>query len=106
MRDCHSRDPSSILGYCILFHSNYHLEITSYTGMFMFVSLRLCSSHLLLSARILYVFYSMCSFCLCHLYPTPTRHAFIFYSCSTFFRSSQFSGGVFVLRPRTRYAST
>ena len=28
-----------------------------------------------------YVFYSTCSFCLlCHLYPTPSRNSFVFYS--------------------------
>ena len=25
-----------------------------------------------------YVFYSTCSFCLCHLYPTPSRNSFVF----------------------------
>ena len=54
-----------------------------------------------------YVFYSTCSFCLGHLCPTPYRKAFIFYSSSfVFFRSSYFSGGVFLLCSRTRYAST
>ena len=24
-----------------------------------------------------YVFYSTCSFCLCHLYPTPSRNSFV-----------------------------
>ena len=47
-----------------------------YVGMFVFVVfLRLCSSHLLLSK---YVFYSTCSFCLCHLYPTPSREFICF----------------------------
>ena len=32
---------------------------------------------------------------LCHLYPTPSRHSFVFSSFSIFFRSSYFSGGVF-----------
>ena len=55
-----------------------------------------------------YVFYSMCSFCLCHLYPTPSRNSLFFYSSSIFFfRSFFFSGGVFfLLCSRTRYAST
>ena len=54
-----------------------------------------------------YVFYSACSFCLlCHLYPTPCRSSFVFYSCSFFFRSSCFSTCVFLLCSRTRYAST
>ena len=35
-----------------------------------------------------YVFYSACSFCLlCHLYPTPCRSSFVFYSCSFFFQA-------------------
>ena len=54
----------------------------------------------------MYVSYSTCGFCLCHLYPTPSRNSFVFYSFSIFFRSSYFSGGVFLLRSRTRYAST
>ena len=32
-----------------------------------------------------YVFYSTCSFCLCHLYPAPSRNYFVFYSFSFFF---------------------
>ena len=42
-----------------------------------------------------YVFYSTCSFCLCHLYPAPSRNSFVFYSFIFFFRSSYCSGGVF-----------
>ena len=34
-----------------------------------------------------YVFYSTCSFCLCHLYPNPSRNSFFFYLC---FYSSSF----------------
>ena len=65
-------------------------------GMFtLFVSLRLCSSHLRLSAST-YYFYNTCSFCLCHLHPTPSRNSMVFfYSSSIFFRSSYFSGDVF-----------
>ena len=48
-------------------------------GMFIFfVSLRLCRSHLLLSTSTMYVFYSTCSSCLCHLYPTSSRNSFVF----------------------------
>ena len=50
-----------------------------------------------------------CSFCLCHLYPTPSRNSFVFYSSSLYIyisRSSYFSGGVFLLCSRTQYAST
>ena len=55
-----------------------------------------------------YVFYDTCSSCLCHLYPTPSRILFVFNSFSIFFRtsSSYFSGSVFLLCSRTRYAST
>ena len=55
-----------------------------------------------------YVFYITCSFCLCHLYPTPSRNSFVFYSFSIFCRSFYFSGGVFsfLLCFRTGYAST
>ena len=41
------------------------------------------------------VFCSTCSFCLCHLYHTPSRNSCVFYSFRFFFRSSYFSGGVF-----------
>ena len=53
-----------------------------------------------------YVSYSTCSFCLCHLYPTPSRNSLVFVRFVLFFRSSYFSGGVFLLCSRTRYAST
>ena len=74
-------------------------------GMFIFfVSLRLCSSHLLLSAStysIVRVF-SACVFCnLPHL-----GILLFFIRLVFFFRSSYFSGGVFLLCSRTRYAST
>ena len=47
---------------------------------------------------------STCSFCLCYLYPASSRNSSVFYSFSTF-RSSHFSGSVFLLCSRTRYAS-
>ena len=54
-------------------------------GMFIcFMSLRLCGIHLLLSASTWYVFYITFSFCLYHLYPTPSRNSFVFYSSSIF----------------------
>ena len=78
-------------------------------GMFtFFVSLRLCSSHLLLSAstnfivRVLSACWVICT--LPHL-----GILLFFYSSSIFFffRSSYFSGGVFLLLcSRTRYGST
>ena len=47
-----------------------------------------------------YVVYSTCYFCLRHLYPTPSRHSFVFLFVYEyvviFFRSSYFSGGVFL----------
>ena len=47
-----------------------------------------------------------CSFCLCHLYPTPSRNYLVFYSFilfSIFFRSSYFSlAFFFVACSRTR----
>ena len=74
-------------------------------GMFIFVSLLMCSRHLLLSASTYFIL-RVLSACLCHLCPTPFRNSFVFYSFSVFFRSSYFSGGVFLLCSRTRYAST
>ena len=58
--------------------------------------------------------YSTCSFCLCHLYPTPSRIFILFYEGTRY--SFSFFAGVFValisrvafflLCSRTRYAST
>ena len=75
-----------------------------------FVSLRLCSSHLL-AALSEYVFCSTCSFCLCHICTLPHLGVILFFIRVVvflfFFRSSYFSGGVFfLLCSRTRYAST
>ena len=54
-----------------------------------------------------YVFYSTCSFCSCHLYPTPSRNYFVFYSFSSFFFVALISRvAFFLLCSRTRYAST
>ena len=72
-------------------------------GMFIFfVSLRLCSSHLLL-VRVL----SACAICtLPHLGILLFFHSSSFLFVYYIFRSSYFSGGVFLLCSRTRYAST
>ena len=52
-----------------------------------------------------YVFYSTCSFCLCHLYPTyPISEFFCSYSFSNFF-VALISRVAFLLCSRTRYAS-
>ena len=69
-----------------------------------FVSLRLCSSHLLLSANTYFIVrvHSACVICtLPHL-----GILWFFYSFSICFRSSYFSSGVFLLCSRNRYAST
>ena len=52
-------------------------------GIFIFfVSLRRCSSHLLLSGSTYFIV--MCSFCLlCSLYRTPSRNSFVFCSFNT-----------------------
>ena len=39
-----------------------------------------------------YAFYSTCSFCLCHLYSTPSRNYFVLYSFSFFFSWLVFLG--------------
>ena len=58
-------------------------------GMFIFVSLRQCSSHLLLSASTHFVV--SCYFCLSHLYPTPSRNSLVFIRLVfDFFGSSYF----------------
>ena len=70
--------------------------------LILFVSLRLCSSNLLLSK---YVSYSTCSFYLCHLYPGSSRifSAFICLAgTGSIFRNSFFSGGVLVLSYEVR----
>ena len=66
--------------------------------------LRLCSSHLLLSAST-YFIVRVLSAC-CHLYPTPSRNYFVFYSSRTFFVSLISRVAFFLLCSRTRYAST
>ena len=56
-----------------------------------------------------YVFWSTCSFCLCHMHCTSSRNSLVFIRLpgTILFRSSYFSGGVFFLScSRTRYAST
>ena len=69
-----------------------------------FVSLRLCSSHLLLSASLYFIVRVLSP---CHLYPTPSPNYFVFHQVFVcFFRSSYFSGGDFLWCSRTRYAST
>ena len=88
-----------------VFRCSFLFFFSLHPGMLIFfVSLRLCSSHLLLSASTYFIVRVLSA--LCHLYPTPSRNYFIFYSSGIFFRSSYFSGGVFFLCSRTRYAST
>ena len=73
--------------FVFLFFSYFFLH----PGMFIsFVSLRLFSSHLLLSVST-YFIVRVLSAC-CVIYPTPSRNSFVFYAF--FFRSSYFSGGV------------
>ena len=48
-----------------------------------------------------YVFYSTCSFCLCHLYPTPSRNYFSFLSSVALILEWRF-----LLCSRTRFART
>ena len=82
------------------------LLFSLHPGMFIFVSLRLCSSHLLLSASTYSIPGSTCSFCVCHLYPTPSRNScgflFVSFFCFVFsqllFRGWRF----FLLCSRTR----
>ena len=71
-----------------------------------YVYLRVPSSLQQSSAtRSKYAFYSTCSFCLCDLYPAPSRNSLVFIRLVCFFRSSYF-GWRFLLCSRTRYAST
>ena len=42
-----------------------------------------------------YAFDSACSFCLCHLYPTPSRNSLIFIRLVFVFFVALISGGVF-----------
>ena len=69
------------------------LIIFLHPGMFIFVSVRLCSSHLLLSASTYLIVRVPSSACrvICTY---PISEFFSFYSFSIFFRSSYFSGGV------------
>ena len=74
-------------------------------GMFIFVSLRLCSSHLLLSASTYFIVRVLSACVIC----TPPHLGILRFFCSfsIFFRNSYFSGGVFflLLCSRTWYAS-
>ena len=72
-------------------------------GTFIFVSLRQCSSHLLLSASTHFIV-RVLSACVI-LYPAPSRNSLVFIRLVCFFRSSYF-GWRFLLCSRTRYAST
>ena len=65
---------------------------------------RLCSSHLLLSASTYFIVRVLSACVICTL-PHLGILLLFFYSFSIFFRSSYLSGGVF-LCSRTRYAST
>ena len=53
-----------------------------------------------------YAFYSTCSFCLCHLHPTPSRNSLVFIRLVFVFFVALISGGIFLLCSRTLYAST
>ena len=69
-----------------------------------FVSLRLCSSHLLLSASTYSIVRVFSACVICNL---PHLGILLFFiRLVFFFRISYFSGGVFFLCSRTRYAST
>ena len=72
-------------------------------GMFIFVSLCLCGSHLLLSASTYFIVRVLSARVICTL---PHLGILLFFIRLVFFRSSCFSGGVFLLYSRTRYAST
>ena len=81
----------------------YHF-LLPYPCMFVFfVFLRLCSIHLLLSASAYFVVCVLVSFVSCLI-----SESVVFYSLTWyyFFRSSYFSGGVFLFYSRTRCAST
>ena len=72
-----------------------------------YVYLRVPSSLQQSSAtRSKYAFYSTCSFCLCDLYPAPSRNSLVFIRLVCFFRSSYFGWRFLLLCSRTRYAST
>ena len=53
-----------------------------------------------------YVFYSTCSFCLCHLYPTPSRNSLFFIRLVFFFVALVSRVTFFLLCSRAQYAST
>ena len=57
-----------------------------------------CAAAICYSQQVRTSFYSTCSFCLCRLYPTPSRNSFVFcfFIVVVFcFCSSYFLGGVF-----------
>ena len=88
------------LALCLASYFSFSFSFSSFLvffslhhGMFIFASLRLCSSHLLLSASTYFIIrvLSVCVICsLPHL-----RILWLFIRLLFFFRSSYFSGGVF-----------
>ena len=89
----------------LLFVFRFSFRLFSpHSGMFIFVSLRLCSSHLILSASMYFVVRVLSACVICTL---PHFGIILFFiRLVFFFRSSFFSGGVFLLCSRTRYTST
>ena len=87
--------------FLLLCLAPYFYHFLPYPGMFLlFVHLRLCSNHLLLSAI------STCSFFLCHLYSAWSRNSFVF--CCLVFPSNVvlIYWVAFSLSCRTRCVST
>ena len=73
-------------------------------GVFIFfVSLRLCSSHLLLSVSTYFIVRVLSDYVICTL---PHLGVLLCSICLEFLRSSYFSGVVFLLYSRTRHASS
>ena len=83
---------SCLVSY-FLFFVFLFLFFSLHPGMFsFFVSLRLCSTHLLLSASTYFIVRVLS---LCCVICTLPHLGMLLYSFSIFFRSSYFSGGVF-----------
>ena len=76
--------------FLLAFVPRFLLFVFRFSSLFFpasgYIYLRVPSSVQQPSATLIkYVFYSTCSFCLCHLCPTPSRNSTVFYSFCFFF---------------------
>ena len=92
----HSMDALSTIFLLFLCLASYfHHFLLPCPDTFVFVFIRLCSSHLSKYVLIVYILVRVLSF-LCYLHPAASRDSFLLRIC-LLFSCSSFSGGVFVV---------